>query len=112
MSLAEDFTAFWASFPRRTAKLAAMKAYERARRMDSAENILAGVERYKRNKPEYADWCHPATFLNQGRWMDEPDAPVVVAAPEFWGDICSREHGGRCRNRFEHELLMREEKAS
>jgi hypothetical protein len=77
-TIAEEFDAFWASYPRRTGKLDAVRAYAKARRIDSAENILAGVERYKRNKPEYADWCHPSTFLNKGRWMDEDDAPVVV----------------------------------
>jgi hypothetical protein len=27
---------------------------------------------------------------------------------EFWGDVCSREHGGACQSRFHHELKMRE----
>lgn len=74
-----DFDHFWASYPRRTAKLTAVKAYERARRLASADDIMAGVERYKQRKPEYADWCHPATWLNQGRWMDEPDLEPVKA---------------------------------
>jgi hypothetical protein len=106
--IAEGFDQFWASFPRKTAKLAALKAYEKARRLDSAENILAGVERYKRNKPEYADWCHPTTFLNQGRWMDEDDQPVVLPAKEYWADCCQREHGGTCVNRWSHEMKIRE----
>lgn len=111
-TLAEDFAAFWNNYPRRTARLAAQKAYERARRLDSHENIMAGVERYKRNKPEYADWCHPATFLNQGRWMDEDDAPVVVAVKEHWSDECSRLHDSSCRKQWEHSMRMLEEKAS
>lgn len=24
-------------------------------------------------KPTYADYCHPKTWLHQGRWMDEAD---------------------------------------
>jgi hypothetical protein len=112
MAIAEDFAAFWANYPRRTAKLAALKAYEKARRIDSAANILAGVERYKRNKPEYADWCHPTTFLNQGRWMDEDDAPVVVPVQEYWGDVCAREHKSECRSRWEHEMKLRHAEAS
>lgn len=71
-----DFDQFWAAYPRKVGKLDAMKAYAKARTVATAEEILAGVEQYKRNKPEYADWCHPSTFLNQGRWMDEPDAPT------------------------------------
>jgi hypothetical protein len=110
--LAEEFDAFWAAFPRRTGKLDAIRAYAKARRIDSAENILAGVERYKRNKPEYADWCHPSTFLNKGRWMDEDDQPVVLPAKEYWADVCQREHGGACRNRWTHEMLMRERESA
>lgn len=68
-----DFERFWAAFPRRVGKLNAMKAYAKSRKTASAEDILAGVERYIARKPEYADWCHPTTWLNQGRWMDEDD---------------------------------------
>lgn len=73
MSIAEEFETFWQRFPRRTAKLAAKQAYVKARTMASAEEILEGIERYKRMKPSYADYCHPRTFLSQGRWLDEPD---------------------------------------
>ena len=38
---------------------------------------MAGLERYKRYKPNDRDWLHPSTFLNQGRWMDEIEAEVV-----------------------------------
>src|SRR5687767_9074297 len=80
MTINEEFETFWASFPRRVGKLAALREYEKARVRASAEDILAGVERYKRAKPEYADWCHPRTFLFQGRWMDEDDQPVELPA--------------------------------
>lgn len=71
----DEFRAFWASYPRKTGKLAAQKAYHKARTLASAQAILDGVERYKQTKPAYADWCMPTTFLNQGRWLDEPDTP-------------------------------------
>lgn len=77
--MVDSFVAFWSAYPRRTAKLAAVKAYQRALRLASPQEILDGVERYKSNKPAYADWCHPATWLNQGRWMDEPDGVTVKA---------------------------------
>lgn len=73
MSLESDFGTFWLTYPRRTGKLAAEKAYRKARMIASAEQILDGVTAYRENKPAYADWCMPTTFLNQGRWMDEPD---------------------------------------
>lgn len=100
------FQQFWQVFPRRTAKLAAMKAWDKAVRLDTPENIIAGVERYKRNKPDYADWCHPATFLNQGRWMDEDDAPVQKPKDD-WYDECRRLHAGACGlSQFRHHLAM------
>jgi hypothetical protein len=70
-----EFDRFWARFPRRVGKLAAMKAYQQARMLATAEEILAGVDNYIRHKPAYADYCHPRTFLSQGRWMDEYDDP-------------------------------------
>ena len=76
------FEAFWKHYPRRVGKLAAIRAYEKARRLANAEEILAGVERYKRTKPQYADWAHPSSWLNAGRWMDEDDAkPVRTQQP-------------------------------
>ena len=78
-----DFETFWAAFPRKRGKLAAVKAYERARHHGTPEEILAGVACYIADKPEYADWCYPATWLNQGRWTDEPDAlPAIVTKPK------------------------------
>lgn len=72
-----DFDTFWLSYPRRIGKLAAMKAYGRARTQATADEILAGVENYKRNLPDEQRFiCHAATFLSQGRWMDEYDVPA------------------------------------
>lgn len=72
-----DFDRFWAVFPRRVAKLAAIRAWAKALRLAAADEIIAGVERYKRHKPDYADWCHPATWLNAGRWMDDYSEPTM-----------------------------------
>jgi len=72
--LPTEFEAFWAVYPRHRAKLEAARAFTAARRLASLAEILAGVTRYQQMKPDYADWCYPATWLRQGRWMDEPDA--------------------------------------
>lgn len=74
-----SFNAFWEVFPRRVAKLAAQRAWLKAVKLASPDEIIAGVERYKRHKPDYADWCHPATFLSSGRWMDEYNDHVAVS---------------------------------
>lgn len=66
-----SFDEFWRVYPRRVAKLAAKKAYVKALKLTTHEEIMAGVARYKAGKPDYADWCHPTTWLNQGRWADD-----------------------------------------
>jgi hypothetical protein len=74
-----EFDQFWAVYPRHVKKLAAMKAFTKARTFATLEDILAGVERYKQIKPAYADWAHAPSWLNAGRWMDEADAVPVKA---------------------------------
>jgi hypothetical protein len=102
-----DFAAFWSKYPRRVARFDAMKAYAKARTIASAAEILDGVERYIAGKPEYADWSHPATWLNKGRWMDEYDTPVVKPVPKYWADECAELHGGTCRKQWDHAMKMR-----
>jgi hypothetical protein len=105
--LPSDFDVFWAAYPRRVGKLAAMKAYQRARMIATSQDILAGVELYKIHMPSDLNFiAHPATFLNQGRWMDE----YAIAMPkiEHWADECRTLHGGRCTKRWDHEMLKRD----
>jgi hypothetical protein len=67
-----DFAAFWAIYPHRVGKLAAERAYEKARRSGTEPaEILAGVQRYVKSKPDWQSWAHPSSWLNAGRWMDE-----------------------------------------
>lgn len=94
-----EFEQFWAKFPRRTAKLAAMRAFQKARKLASLNEILAGIETYIVNKPDYADFCHPATFLNSGRWMDEPDVKTETKQRQNWGFDC--QHTPLCRNHWD-----------
>ena len=65
-----DFDTFWQAYPRRVAKAAARKEFDKAIKKTSLEGILEGVEAYKRNKPDYQDWAHPRTWLHQERWDD------------------------------------------
>jgi hypothetical protein len=85
----EEFAIFWAACRRKTGKLDAQKAYAVARRTATAADILAGLERYHANKPSYADYCHPATFLRKGRWLDE--APAVTESPAPGEDLTTFE---------------------
>lgn len=84
-----DFADFWAVYPRKVGKAQAMQAYTKALRGTlrlqltcglgpaSHEDIMAGLERYKRDKPDYADWKHGSTFLNSVSWIDEGGSEVI-----------------------------------
>jgi len=91
-----EFDQFWAAYPRKIGKLAAQAAFKRARTQATLVEILDGIARYVKGKPQYADFCHPRTWLTQGRWMDEYGAcPTAPSVPD-WQDECQRLHGGAC----------------
>lgn len=68
-----DFDAFWAVYPRRQGKIAAEKAFRVACRRVDAAVVIAAAERLRddpNREPEFTPL--PATWLNQGRWEDDP----------------------------------------
>ena len=78
------FTRFWDEYPRHEAKQTARKAFDK---LNPDENLLqlmiAAIARWKttaqwqENGGQYIP--HPATWLNQRRWEDEPPKPSVPA---------------------------------
>lgn len=66
------FDEFWALYPHKVGKLLAPKAYQKALKIASHEEIMAGLERYKATKEDWRIWKGPAAWLNAGMWMDEP----------------------------------------
>ena len=75
-----EFQQFWQKYPRREGKGAARQAFAKARKSASFDAILAALDRPWPNDPRFVP--HPATWLNQQRWLDEIDAtdPVLRAA--------------------------------
>lgn len=71
------FDEFWSVYPRREAKSAAKVKFAAAvKRGVSFDVILIGAKRYRddpNREPQYT--AHPATWLNQGRWDDDPLPP-------------------------------------
>ena len=71
----DGFDAFWAACPRKIGKGGAQRSYARALTQASAADLLAAMkrhaERVRGKDPKYIP--HPATWLNQQRWLDEPD---------------------------------------
>lgn len=72
----EMFVRFYTIYPRRIGKKAAEKAWAKAIK-DGAEPelVIQAAQRYAASRvgqdPKYTP--HPATWLNQGRWEDEPE---------------------------------------
>lgn len=67
-----EFDLFWAQYPRKVGKQAAVKAFSKALKLTKLETILEGVERLKRENRDPQFIPHPSTWLNEGRWDDEP----------------------------------------
>jgi len=72
-----DFDAFWSIVPRKVGKGAARKAYTKALALTDPDTLLRGMKRYAESvrSTEERYICHPATWLNQERWDDEPYRP-------------------------------------
>jgi uncharacterized protein YdaU (DUF1376 family) len=71
------FEEFWRAYPRKVGKDAAAKAFAR-RKVDAAllAQILGALERQRPHLDLRDDGRfipHPSTWLNEGRWLDEPD---------------------------------------
>lgn len=71
MTKEEQFQAFWVSYPRRVAKGAARKAFDKAIKKTTLEDMLKAITEYVAKKPEKIDFKHPATWLNGECWHDE-----------------------------------------
>lgn len=76
-----SFDEFWQICPRRVAKLAAHKAYDRALKLTTHETIMAAMRVYAAvySRPAQGfrpEPKHPATWLNGGCWDDEPIAKL------------------------------------
>jgi hypothetical protein len=78
LAAATDFEKFWSVWPHKVAREDAVKAFFKVR--SEVDAIVAGVERYVRDKPPSQNWLSPATFLNGRRWEDVP-APVAAGPP-------------------------------
>jgi hypothetical protein len=70
-----SFERFWAAYPRHVAKLRALKTWRRLKPDAALEaRILVAVQRDRRGWTDPKFIPHAATWLNDGRWDDEPIA--------------------------------------
>jgi hypothetical protein len=73
-----EFEEWYSAYPLHVGRVAAMKAYKAARKKTDQRTLLIGA---KRAAKQYADSDdrfipHPATWLNQERWLDEEPFPA------------------------------------
>lgn len=78
-SFGGQFETWWEGYPHKVGKKAAEAKFRQAIKVATLEELAAGVQRYKRTKPDGCPWCNPATWLHQGRWQDQP--ATVEPAP-------------------------------
>jgi len=69
----DPFAEFWSAYPRKVGKVAARKAWTSAVKRVNPDKIIAAVREYPfRDDLQYVP--HPASWLNGGRWEDDPSA--------------------------------------
>ncbi|HWL70403.1 MAG TPA: hypothetical protein VNS22_18770, partial [Geminicoccus sp.] len=82
-----DFAEWWGEYPRKVGKPDALKKY-RAARKDGAtvEQLAEGLHRWKRywdsRRQELDKIPHPATWLHQQRYNDDPDGRGMTPEQE------------------------------
>lgn len=75
LETSNSFELFWAAYPRKTAKGAARKAWDKCNSLVYSE-IIEGAKRFAADPNRDATFTpHPATWLNGERWLDEPLPP-------------------------------------
>ncbi|MBX3733555.1 MAG: MarR family transcriptional regulator [Verrucomicrobiae bacterium] len=90
----DGFEEFWAVYPKKTAKVAARRAFKKIKPCELAR-IIANIAHRLENDPQWtkdggAFIPYPATYLNGRRWEDEATpAPAAKKEPK-WG---TPEHG-------------------
>jgi hypothetical protein len=89
----EGFDEFWAAYPKRKDKIAAMRMYARALKMTTSAEILRAAKLYAGEVAGKEDRFtkYPATWLNAGSWANYSQ-PVITSAPVgFYASFTSRE---------------------
>lgn len=79
--LLAGFERWWGEYPRvrRVKRPAALKAYIKARAQVDENTLLNGLRTFRfGSEPRFMP--HPTTWLNEGRWADDPEANSARAA--------------------------------
>ena len=78
LSKSDDFDEFWKAYPKKVGKDAARKAWEKVNpRLDDVMHALSWQvqsPQWFKNSGQYIP--NPSTYINQGRWQDEPTQTI------------------------------------
>lgn len=131
------FQSFWSAYPKKVGKEAARKIWARLKpsqelldRMLRAINEQCQSDQWQKDQGQFVP--HPATWLNQGRWDDEPTliGEDVVIPPAIhenrphaagkrpvsafdadWWEECKLLHDGQCDgDRMRHHLRVQSDR--
>lgn len=91
-SASASFDSFWQAYPRKVAKQAAAKAFASAIKKTDAAKIIQAAEAFAKSDTGMSgEFCpHPATWLNAGRWDDDPKEWRRGDKSEPLGSLASR----------------------
>lgn len=80
------FEDFWKAYPRKRAKARALKAWMKNVSSSSTPTVLKALAVHKRlrqwNIEDGRYIPHPATWLNDHAWMDEPSPSELIPTPQ------------------------------
>jgi hypothetical protein len=117
----DEFDQWYRLYPKKEAKGAAQKAFIKARKTASLEELVSGLRRYlQATKGTDRQFIHlPATWLNQQRWMDEVAGqgttgdidPDAILGKDYWtppappaGLSIEDERAWKAERRAEHRI--------
>lgn len=88
-----DFESFWKSYPKKVGKKEALKAWEKAKDKPIISDLIHAIDNAK-HSPQWTKENgqfipNPSTWLNQGRWADEPPQNK----PSVFGQFLTRKDG-------------------
>lgn len=86
-----EFDSFWAIYPKKVAKQAALKAWTKATKHVDPETITAGAKRYAEftanERTEKKFIKSPDGWLNAGRWEDDTEPAHTPNRPSPWDQL-------------------------
>lgn len=121
---AAAFAEFWAFYPRRVGRTPAERAWAKLDPDPALRQTMLHALDVQKRSPQWTKdggqfVPHPATWLNQRRWEDEPEKPaqhhsyVPPTVHQFsgWEDECKRLHNFECGHYRTHDLRVKLEEA-